>query len=238
MKINYPFAAVPNQVLRAGLGTANIAVLAALLGHGRTTASAATIAEELGCARKTVFAAIKFWLEEGPTYGILLAKKGRLGETSVYEVTIERMGEPVPERAQVDPHPIGHATSAQKGTPPVPNRAHKEEPFKKTPEEDIAAQGAAADQKAIVDVIDTFRVSGLNPHISFGNKTQRKAAAELVAAHGTEKVVAFVWFAKQVAGRQYAPLVTTPTQLRDKLGALAAFAERLKEAKPKVSIID
>lgn len=80
----------------------------------------------------------------------------------------------------------------------------------------------------IVDIIDEFRKSGLNPHIKFGLKGHRDAAAELARCYGIGKALQLVRFAAQAAGRPYAPLITTPRQLLDKYGALQAFAARIK----------
>ena len=132
MRIAYPFAALPNQVCRGGHGAINIAVLAVLLSHGRTWASAATMAREIGCSRTSVFNAIKYWIENGTEYGIRIKAEGRgtsSGETTVYEVDIERMEEPV----QLVDTPV-HIVNT-----PRSHSEHKEEPVRKIPQEDPMA---------------------------------------------------------------------------------------------------
>lgn len=134
-KIIYPFAAIPNQVLRGGHGAINVAVLAVLMSHGRSTASAKTLANEIGCDRKSVFSAINYWKESGPRYGIFLTTSENIGQATVIEIEITTCTE------------NGTGTTGgctENGTggvpktvhPPVPKTVHKEEPIKKNLEED------------------------------------------------------------------------------------------------------
>lgn len=126
-KICYPFAAVPNQVLRGGHGALNIAVLAVLLSHGRTTASVSTIAREIGCDRKSVLPAIRYWKENGPTFGIEIQLKGggqKTGTPTIYEVVIHKMETPTPEN--------GRGGGPKTGQGGGPKTGHKEEPLRKT----------------------------------------------------------------------------------------------------------
>jgi len=117
-----------------------------------------------------------------------------------------------------------------------PGRAETAEPFVAPAAEEPKVEKSGS--KDVAEVIDAFKRTGLNPHVSFGNITQRKAAEELIKEHGKEKVIKYVEFARAVTGKRFAPSITTPVQLRDKLGTLAIYAERLKEEKPKVAIID
>ncbi len=94
MRVAYPFAAVPNQVIRGGHGAINIAVLAALLSHGKTFARAETIALEVGCDRKSVFKSINYWIVNGPAINIYLHREHRNGKTTLFEVEITKMYEP------------------------------------------------------------------------------------------------------------------------------------------------
>lgn len=126
MSIAYPFAALPNQVCRGGHGAINVAVLAVMLSHGRTTAAASTLAREIGCSRTSVFAAINYWIEHGPAFGITIKSEARQGETTVYEIDIQRMEEPV----QLANAPVQPANTTRS------TREHKEEPVKKTSQED------------------------------------------------------------------------------------------------------
>lgn len=134
-KISYPFAALPNQICRGGHGAINLAVLAVLLSHGKTTASAATMAKEVGCDRKSVFAAIKYWLEKGPEFGMKIHATTRNGQSTVYEIEVIHM-----LYTTYTENGTGRkSTSAENGTggvpktehPPVPKTVHKEEPIRR-----------------------------------------------------------------------------------------------------------
>lgn len=126
MRIAYPFAALPNQVCRGGHGAINIATLAVLLSHGRTFASGKTMAKEVGCSRASIFKAIKYWIDNGGQYGITIRTDPKLGETTVYEVDIDRMEEPV---QLID-------TPVQQVDRTCLTNGHKEEPINKNPEEE------------------------------------------------------------------------------------------------------
>jgi hypothetical protein len=80
---------------------------------------------------------------------------------------------------------------------------------------------------AINQLLATFHDHG-NSAIKFQNKTQRKDAAWLIKEKGLEQAIEIARFALLVRGRQYAPVITNPSQLRDKLASLEAFGHRLK----------
>lgn len=70
--------------------------------------------------------------------------------------------------------------------------------------------------------------STLNPAIKWGNTTYRKAIADLLVKFPLDKVLLMTEYAIQIQGEQYAPQITTPPQLRDKLGALISYKQRSK----------
>lgn len=228
MKVIYPFAAVPNQLVRGGHGLKNLCVLVALLSHGKTTASAATLAREIGCDRKSIFAAIKYWVEEGPKHGVYVRGKGKVGRPTIYEIEIERMEDVAETRTE---NGTGrNATSAENGTrgvpetehPPVPKTVHKEEPLKKNKEEDFAPTNGAAE---ITQVFERFQKL-VNPTINYGNITQRKAAEALLKAFGLDDVLRKIDYAASIYGLDYAPTIATPLQLKDKLPQLLAYQKK------------
>ena len=131
------------------------------------------------------------------------------------------------KNGSVEPHPekatVGKSHSGKIGT--VNN---KEFINNKEIENNIAAPSAAGE---IVKVFEAFQKSGLNPHINYGNRTQRAAAEFLVGRYGVEKVLGSVAYAASVAGQPYAPVVTTPLELKEKIGKLVAHAKRGGESK-------
>src|SRR3990167_5382700 len=83
-------------------------------------------------------------------------------------------------------------------------------------------------EKDIVEVIEAFK--DINPSYKkyFGNKTQRAATERLIKEHGKVKILSVIEFLLKSNKEKYAPTITTPLQLEDKLGALIAWSEKLK----------
>lgn len=241
-KIVYPFAAIPNQVLRSGHGAINVAVLAVLMSHGKSTASAKTLAEEVGCDRKSVFSALAYWKKCGPRFGIYITTKGkeegRCGLPTIIEIEITTCTENGTGMSE------GCTENGTQGVPktehpPVPKTEHKEDNYKKTKQEDKDIAPPAlettvddSDSKSIAEVFDIFRTS-INPTVNFGNKTQRSAALELVKKFGLEKTLAAAKAAVAVHGRPYAPVITDPYQLKEKFARLVSYWERENARGPK-----
>ena len=84
------------------------------------------------------------------------------------------------------------------------------------------------------EIIDLFKT--LNPSYKklFANKTQRMALERLIKQHSYEKVERMIEFTAKVKNQPYAPTITTPLQLEDKLGSLIAFYQKNKNKTPLV----
>ena len=85
------------------------------------------------------------------------------------------------------------------------------------------ATQSVADSKEIAEAIDAFKTTGLNPEIKFGNTTQCKVAGELIKKYGLEKILNTIKYAASIANDQYAPTITTPLELQEKLGKLIKY---------------
>lgn len=66
----------------------------------------------------------------------------------------------------------------------------------------------------------------INPTISFENKTEWKAAKELIEKFGIEKILKTAEYAISVHGKPYAPNIATPYQLKVKLADLMAYYKK------------
>ena len=66
----------------------------------------------------------------------------------------------------------------------------------------------------------------INPTLNFGNKSQRSVIEGLVLKFGLEKVKNMTEYACSVQGDKFAPVITNPLQLRDKLSALMGYYKR------------
>jgi hypothetical protein len=78
--------------------------------------------------------------------------------------------------------------------------------------------------KQIAEIINIFKQ--INPTIDFGHKTNRRAAEELIKQFGFEKTHATTEYAVSIQGKQYAPTITTPYQLKIKLGDLMIYHKK------------
>lgn len=79
----------------------------------------------------------------------------------------------------------------------------------------------------IQKILDIFY--RVNPTLNFGNNTQRKAALELVKKFGAEKTINTAEFATSIHGKRYAPVITTPLELKNNMGKLLAYYKREQE---------
>ena len=71
----------------------------------------------------------------------------------------------------------------------------------------------------------------------YSNKTQRKALQDMLSTHGRDKVEWSINYAKRMYGKQFAPQITTPVQLEQKLGSLIAYAKSKEDEKPKIAVM-
>jgi len=85
-------------------------------------------------------------------------------------------------------------------------------------------QPAVADN-GIQQIFDIFYES-INPTINFGNKTQREAAKWLIHKFGLEKTIKFTKYSCSIQGKKYAPIITTPYQLKEKIANLKIYYEQ------------
>lgn len=79
-------------------------------------------------------------------------------------------------------------------------------------------------------VFKTFYEEG-NEGINFGNKTERKAAEWLLKKYGLDKTINTIKYAMSLNGKPYAPVISTPYQLKNNLVKLIAYYKR--EQQPK-----
>lgn len=81
--------------------------------------------------------------------------------------------------------------------------------------------------------------SSVNPSYRrlFPNKTQRAALERLLRVNGSEQLEKIIKFLPLSNKEKFAPTITTPLQLEDKLGALISFAQKQKQLVPKRKIV-
>lgn len=69
----------------------------------------------------------------------------------------------------------------------------------------------------------------INPMIKFGHKGQRAAAERLLKKFPFEKIEKMIQFAVSISNNKFAPVITTPYQLEEKLAALVSYKNKLVE---------
>lgn len=117
---------------------------------------------------------------------------------------------------------------------------HKEEPIKNNPSL-IPTEGKEKSntiEKQIAEVIDHFKEVNPSYKNLFSRKPQRQAARRLIEQYGFDRAVKMVDFLKRTNGMKYAPAITTPCQLEEKMGMLKLFVEREMKGSDKVAIYE
>lgn len=90
----------------------------------------------------------------------------------------------------------------------------------------------------INEIIDLF-YNSINPNINYGNSTTRKSAEFLIKKYGLENLKVAVNYAISIQGKQYAPTITTPYQLKEKMSSLVIYKQKeqgLKNGKTKTMV--
>jgi phage replication O-like protein O len=137
------------------------------------------------------------------------------------------------------------STSIQTDTGVVSKRIPNKETLKETSKETLnkeilATASAVADKKdeaeAIKQVMEAFQMK-LNPTINYGNKTQRDAVKYLLRLMGMEKLQRTIEYAASIKEDTFAPTITTPFQLKEKLATLMNYYQKQNKKGPMVAII-
>ncbi len=112
---------------------------------------------------------------------------------------------------------------------------NKEERIKKKEVKNNTIQ--IADGNLVNDIIKLF--GSLNPSYEtlFKRKNQRDAAERLSLKFTVAQIKQLVDAAVAANGQAFAPVITTPCQLEDKLGALKAFYDKTKTKSRKVGMV-
>jgi len=198
---------------------------------GTCWSSAKTIAKKLNIARNTVAKYQQKLVDRG--WIEVVGKKGKTKPTYEYKIVdlwdlnikyyTKKESSTREQSIRKDKKKVQHVNLDSSSV------AHKEEPIKKsnTISKDIVLakpNGFAEKSPNIVNsLIGEFKEINPSYERLFSNKTQRAAIERLVKKHGEDKIKRSIKAAIKVNGVKYAPRITTPLQLEDKLGDLIAF---------------
>lgn len=137
----------------------------------------------------------------------------------------------VSEREPLEDKGVSERT--QGGAPKSPKgvlqRTIEEEPvLRRTIEEDTAEQSSAG---LINPFIEKFKQVNPSYKRLFANKTQRSALQRLIDEIGTDKLGRIIDYLPKTNAKPYAPTITTPLQLEEKMGQLMAFVQKERNDK-------
>jgi hypothetical protein len=97
----------------------------------------------------------------------------------------------------------------------------------------LATQSVAGD--GINSVMKIF--NKINPTLNWGNKTIRKAAAEMIARFGFDETKKMAEAVVSIQGESYAPVATNPYQMKEKLAQFKIYFDRQKNNKSQIIFI-
>jgi len=120
----------------------------------------------------------------------------------------------------------GTTASTQKGTKSSTQKCtHKRKKDNITKDREQSSQ-------EVEKIIDSFKE--VNPSFSklFANISQRKATERMLKTHGYEKMGKMIALLPRSNLMDYMPVITTPCQLEDKMGQLAAGWQKYKNKTP------
>ena len=238
------FVMVPNGIIRAVHPPYYLSVLLVIASYagdgGKCFALQDTISKTIGVGTRTVMRAIQYW----ESLGVLMVER-RNGMNSVICTAFDFTKTTCDSRVTGDSTVTGAVTPESQGAVTPESHIRKttiRKTIKNTPTDpavgisliDGANQTAiAAPSGAVEGVNELFKVfyDTVNPGIKFGNKTVRKDAEWLIQKYGLSEIVRLAKWACSIQGQPYAPTIGTPSQLREKLLALQAFAKRNSESK-------
>ncbi len=138
----------------------------------------------------------------------------------------------VPEKDTDDQVPVKDYPSPCEGLDQVLEKDTKEthsegNTYKET---HILAKQSFADTEHSKDIQEIMKLFyEVNPTLNFGNKTQRKAALELIKKFGYEKTLNTIKLSNSIQGKRYAPTITTPLELKNSMGKLLVYYKREQE---------
>lgn len=92
--------------------------------------------------------------------------------------------------------------------------------------------------KEIPEIIDAFRTVDPNWRRLFGRQNQRKAVERLLRQHGRPALEKIVAFLPRNNEDPYAPKITSPIQLEEKMGSMVAhWKQKQNKSTSKIAVI-
>ena len=103
----------------------------------------------------------------------------------------------------------------------------------------IRTSNKSSNASSVADLnssIELFKVINPNYEKLYSNKTERAALESLVKKFGREKVEATIKALPEIVNKKYAPIITKPTQLENKLAELIQFVNKERSKQENITI--
>lgn len=227
------FTTIPNYIIRSGCRPNEVAVLAVIASFAwagsKCTASVKTIAKYAGVKRNTVCDAIQEWEKRGQITVERTNKCSKITTNFDFTTNVAPWASSIHEdtaKNESSSIPLDTPAVSTGILPAVSTGIHKEDTIKKTNKEDSTnTENKIKKINEVAEIINVFKLA-VNPMIPFNNITENTAAKEIIAQFGFERSIFLAKFAASIQGKDYAPTITTPYQLKIKYGALVAYAKK------------
>lgn len=85
-------------------------------------------------------------------------------------------------------------------------------------------------------VIEMFKEVNPSYKRLFGSPPQRNAVSRMLEEHGQDKLTSIITYLPKSNSARYAPTITTPSQLEQKLGDLIAWSQKQKDIKKTIVV--
>ena len=201
---------------------------------GKCFATSETIMKKLGIGRKAFNKSLKYLLDKGwiKHIGKTQGKTRPINTyaiVDIWKLNILHYEEISPKRTVSSKKKIGvesKVDKSPKNTKISAERTVEEEPYKEEHNNKIAKQGfAGSDLNKLIDLFEP-----INPSFErlFKNTTQRDSLERLAKKHGVDKIEWTIKVLSKTNFMKFAPTITTPLQLEDKLGTLILFLRKEK----------
>lgn len=208
------------------------------------------LAKKLGISVRSVYKATQALVDNG-IIAVNKSRRSRGGkfESIVYSLVDKSLWKPLMTPATVGIECQRHQVPTKNNTNTntihtntnTVNRAPGAKQKPKVPEkttEEIAPNAQA--DKQLGEIAQIFKIfyESVNPTINFGNKTQRGAVEAMINRIGFEKTKRAAEYAVSIQGEKYAPTITTPYILKEKMGELTVYFKKNNQGSSSITIND
>jgi hypothetical protein len=222
-KDKIPFTMVANEVLNhAGISLKAKGLYAYLFSKPEGwNFSSKRIVNDCKESRPTILAA----LQELEANGLLVRRKrndGRMDYLLTFSSSVSQGQESLPSAGSKKPN----VKEPHVGISCPISNTETESNKEKHSNTDKSPARTAQEQKQIADVVEAFKIVNPSYKLLFARKPQHEAAFRLILAHGFERLLGMIAYLQQSNAIRYAPTITTPIQLEEKMGELKAWADK------------